>query len=291
MVRIGEGAPHAGAAAQSMHDAQAPEASTRDAAAAHEASPASIRRGPTLQDLMSHSSRMPTDGQLAAGRARLKTVRALDAGPLDATGEAVRRPAWREDDASTGRPRVVTEPAHAFVDAVVSMRREIADLKASLDEQSIGSGRADTYARESLNEWAGRTHRAVSGLENPEAHLDDAKRKIYVNWRANGPDTTPDQRDADARAGFSALKKLARGFNGVDVQSQTHGHMRPARYERTRGKEAALTANVVAQTPLGNGVTGELATNLLTKRPAAAIESTAKSVATNAGENLIASNV
>ncbi|WP_322027433.1 T3SS effector HopA1 family protein [Burkholderia sp. BCC1977] len=237
MVRIGEGASHVGAAAESTHDTPAPDAPAHDASGERDTS---IRRGPTLQDLMSHSSRMPTDDQLAQGRAKLRKVRTLDAGPLDATGEPVGRARWREQDDATGLPRVIEESAHAFVDAVASMRHEIADVKASLDEQSIGSGRAATFARKSMQEWAGRTHRAVAGLEYPEAHLDDAKRKIYVNWRANGPETSPEQRDGDARAGLRALKKLDRRSNGVDVRAQTRPGTHPAEYEKTHGNEAAL---------------------------------------------------
>ena len=240
MVRIGGAPPHAGTVADETHEASVHDVPTQGSGMSHEVSPASIGRGPTLQDLISHSRRMPTGDQLAAQRAKLKMVRALDAGPLDATREAVRRPQWREDNPSTGLPRVAVEPAHEFVDAVTSIRREIADVKASLDEQSIGSGHVDTFARESLNEWAGRTHRAVSGLKHPGAYLSGAKRKIYVNWRTNAPETTPAQRDSDARAGFSALKKLDRGFNGVDVKSQNRGNLHPARYQRTHGKEAAL---------------------------------------------------
>ncbi|KVK75929.1 hypothetical protein WS90_25115 [Burkholderia cepacia] len=238
MVRIAGGASHVGAAAESMHDKPVSDGQAHDASSG--VPDPSIRRGPTLQDLMSHSSRMPTDGQLAQGRANLRKVRALDAGPLDATGEPVSRARWREQDGATGLPRVVDEPAHAFVDAVASMRHEIADIKASLDEQSIGSGRTDAFARESMQEWAGRTHRAVAGLEYPEAHLDDAKRKIYVNWRANGPETPPEQRRGDARAGLRALKKLNRRPNGVDVRAQTRPGTNPAEYEKMHGKEAAL---------------------------------------------------
>ncbi|AXF25807.1 hypothetical protein CUJ89_35940 [Burkholderia pyrrocinia] len=242
MVRIAEGASHAGAMTEGLHGHEAP-AQNATAATAHDAADAhraSIRRGPTLQDLMSHGSRMPTDAQLEQGRAKLRKVRALDAGPLDATGETVGRARWREQDDATGLPRVVEESAHDFVDAVAAMRHEIADVKASLDEQSIGSGRAATFARESMQEWAGRTHRAVAGLEYPEAHLDDAKRKIYVNWRANGPETSPEQRRGDARAGLRALKKLDRRANGVDVQAQTRAGTHPAEYEKAHGEEAAL---------------------------------------------------
>lgn len=56
------------------------------------------------------------------------------------------------------------------------------------------------------------------------------------------------------------------------------------------GMSETVAANVVAQMPLGHSVVGELATNLMAKRPVVAIKSTAATVATNAGENFVTSN-
>jgi hypothetical protein len=180
---------------------------------------------------------------LLAQRSRLKPVVTLDAGPTDAAKERIVRHRVVAQGQSGSGPsnRTVLEPAHEFVDTVAKIRGEIATLRADIDAQAIGKGGAEQYPRDSMNEWAGRTYRAVSGSASGAYHLDDAKRKIYTNWRSNAPvQATPKQQLSDARRAFRELKKLDKKRNGLDVVAQHPDKPSPAQFERTHGEERAL---------------------------------------------------
>ena len=180
---------------------------------------------------------------LLTQRSRLKPVVALDAGPTDVVKERIVRHRVAAQGQSSSGPsnRTALEPAHEFVDTVARIRGEIATLRADISAQTIAKGGAETYPRDSMNEWAGRTYRAVSGSASGAYHVDDAKRRIYTNWRANAPvQVTPKQQLSDARRAFRELKKLDKQRNGLDVVAQHPNKPSPAQFERTHGEERAL---------------------------------------------------
>ncbi|MBL8277841.1 MAG: hypothetical protein JNL93_14155 [Pelomonas sp.] len=176
----------------------------------------------------------PTAQELQAGKLALRPVRKASLGPLDVS--------------QTSLGRAVGDTPHGFADAVRGMRDGITQLRAHLNDQGGISGPAQTYARTSMNEWARRTHQAVSGLEPAmqHAYAGKATRVVYDNWRAEAP-----QARTDAQATLQTLITKSRQSQrtGVEVYDQASKRS-PASVERHKGEEGALNRFAYRMNPI-----------------------------------------
>ena len=144
----------------------------------------------------------PKADDLKRARSALKTVKAVDLGPIDTSGRSFKR-------AKNGSGGTPYQSGHEYTDMMVSMRRGITEMKASMHENHGVNSGDPLYARNSMNEWARRTHNVLQGHAGAEDYVDQATRSIYDNWRAPGKSMTLTEKRVKAQATLTALTEVS----------------------------------------------------------------------------------
>nr|WP_172304250.1 DUF4157 domain-containing protein [Pseudenhygromyxa sp. WMMC2535] len=157
---------------------------------------------------------------LVEGRSRLRSVGRVNLGPLDVSGNSLRR--------------MNTMEGHQFAELVERLRRGILILRMMRTDSSVDDG--DTgYAKNSMLEWSRFAYMVCEGLapENRDV-IESVIRSLYDNWRG-APDEGTAHREEMATQTFEALEDLY--FRGLELGEQIDGEpsRKKARKARRHG--------------------------------------------------------